>query len=212
METLETQSVGDGFTARLHYDPCGIDADPRTSQTNATVFLGGYAGDSAGMHVPDAPASWASRWGIDYEAQLTTMRELFAEGAYVVAEADYVEGQGYTLGKIHRYRPANVDAIEGSRALIYVAAGNECGTPREYAEDVIRQDVAEYDAWVRGEVYGFTVTDRDGAEVDSCWGFVGDMGYCFSEAVESAKYHRGAWRRKCLFRGLEQVGGMAVAA
>jgi hypothetical protein len=37
-------------------------------------------------------------------------------------------------------------------------------------------EVAEYDDYLRGSVYGFTITDH-GADVDSGWGFYGKEGY-----------------------------------
>jgi len=48
---------------------------------------------------------------------------------------------------------------------------------RERAEEALRAEVAEYDAYLRGAVYGFIVEEHDGdgwEEVDSCWGFYGD--------------------------------------
>lgn len=36
--------------------------------------------------------------------------------------------------------------------------------------------------WAAGEVYGFVTTDKDGNEIDSCWGF-----YSFEEAYSAAK-------------------------
>jgi hypothetical protein len=45
---------------------------------------------------------------------------------------------------------------------------------------------------VDGDVYGFRITgpaadDEDGDELDSCWGFIGDMNYCLSEAKSIAE-------------------------
>ena len=48
---------------------------------------------------------------------------------------------------------------------------------RDRAEESLRTDVAVYDAYLRGAVYGFIVEERDGDDwehVDSCWGFYGD--------------------------------------
>lgn len=41
-------------------------------------------------------------------------------------------------------------------------------------EDILRSDVETYDQYLRGEVYGFVLSDEDGEEVDSCRGFYGD--------------------------------------
>lgn len=73
--------------------------------------------------------------------------------------------------------------------------------------DGLRAEVAEYDAWARGEVYGYVIETATttykvepsddlmgsarivaippGEEVDSCWGFVGDTDYCMSAARDA---------------------------
>lgn len=43
---------------------------------------------------------------------------------------------------------------------------------REKAEDILRGEIVSYDAYLAGRVYGYVV-DRDGEEVDACWGFFG---------------------------------------
>jgi hypothetical protein len=65
-------------------------------------------------------------------------------------------------------------------------------TPAELA----RQEVAAYDSWARGEVYGYIVTAAqdgndgsteidDGEVTDSCWGIIGDEEYAMTEGVMS---------------------------
>lgn len=58
--------------------------------------------------------------------------------------------------------------------------------------------VEEYSSYLQGEVYGYEITeidyDEDGEEVegeviDSCWGFIGDITYCKSEAEASVDAH-----------------------
>ena len=39
---------------------------------------------------------------------------------------------------------------------------------------VLDGEVYIYDQYVRGNVYGFMITDQDGQDIDSCWGFYGD--------------------------------------
>lgn len=46
---------------------------------------------------------------------------------------------------------------------------------RARAEDVLAAEVIVYDQYLRGEVYGYTLTDHiSGEMIDSCWGFYGD--------------------------------------
>lgn len=45
---------------------------------------------------------------------------------------------------------------------------------RKQAEDLMRSEVAAYDAYLRGECYGFELY-KNGVLSDSCWGFIGDL-------------------------------------
>jgi len=73
---------------------------------------------------------------------------------------------------------------------------------RAQVEECLRGEVAVYDQYLRGEVYGYTVTDRHTGEViDSCWGFYGENphanGMADSFSVEYrdailAYFYRGA--------------------
>lgn len=56
---------------------------------------------------------------------------------------------------------------------------------REKAEDILRGEIATYDAYLGGRVYGYVI-EQDGEEVDACWGFVGDYETgCLPEAREA---------------------------
>lgn len=46
--------------------------------------------------------------------------------------------------------------------------------PMADREKYARGFLESYNAWVNGEVYGYMITDENGADVDSCWGFIGD--------------------------------------
>jgi len=50
------------------------------------------------------------------------------------------------------------------------------------AEGRLRDEVEIYDAWLSGQVYGYTVKASSEAEIDSCWGFYGDWEYMLEEA------------------------------
>jgi hypothetical protein len=46
---------------------------------------------------------------------------------------------------------------------------------RNRVEELLRGEVAVYHQYLHGEVYGFTLTDREtGETIDSCWGFYGE--------------------------------------
>jgi len=53
---------------------------------------------------------------------------------------------------------------------------------REKAADILRGEIVSYDAYLGGRVYGYVI-ERDGEELDACWGFFGDYELdCLSEA------------------------------
>ena len=99
---------------------------------------------------------------------------------------------------------------------------------RERVMQAIYDEIAEYDSFQKGEVYGYTVTrphcDDDEcphAEVlDSCWGYVGELDYCRTEARRSAESlseppdnaHERLHREMAGLRGAEGLGPMHPAA
>jgi len=52
---------------------------------------------------------------------------------------------------------------------------------REKIAKYLSDEVEVYDQYLTGDVWGYQVTDDDGNEVDSCWGFFG-YDYCEEEA------------------------------
>jgi len=56
--------------------------------------------------------------------------------------------------------------------------------------DYMESEVKTYDSFIRGEVYGYCITDEEtDEEIDSCWGFIGDSDYCMEEAEGIVKYY-----------------------
>jgi hypothetical protein len=51
----------------------------------------------------------------------------------------------------------------------------------EKVNNYLEGEVRTYDQFLTGDVYGYTITDETGEEVDSCWGFYGHD-YCEEEA------------------------------
>ena len=55
---------------------------------------------------------------------------------------------------------------------------------REY----LKGEVETYDQYIKGDVYGYTITDTEtDEEVDSCWGYYGED-YCMKDATEIAEH------------------------
>ncbi len=52
---------------------------------------------------------------------------------------------------------------------------------REKVREHLISETKTFDKYIRGDVYGFTVEDEDGNDIDSCWGFY-DEKECMEEA------------------------------
>lgn len=82
------------------------------------------------------------------------------------------------------------------------------------ATRVMQQEVKEYDDWLHGEVYCYTLYEQNGddgdefddwIEIDTCGGFIGDniiengmsynIGNCIEEAIQSEKYTTGTAKK-----------------
>lgn len=61
------------------------------------------------------------------------------------------------------------------------------GIEEKDAEKLLRSEVAVYDDYLTGQVFGYIVKDADGEELDSCWGFYGESDV-MQVARESAEY------------------------
>lgn len=46
----------------------------------------------------------------------------------------------------------------------------------------LEAEVEEYDAYISGQVYGYTIENLAGEQLDSCWGFYGETDYMLREA------------------------------
>lgn len=74
---------------------------------------------------------------------------------------------------------------------------------RESLQKVLQSEIEEYDLYLRGEVYGYEITDEDGEFVDSCWGFIGECdGYVLEEAREQCDWHDKQRPIKCIGEGI----------
>ena len=55
----------------------------------------------------------------------------------------------------------------------------------DFVVGVMTREIETLDQYLTGEVYGYVVTNEDGEETDSCWGYFGEDG--IKEALEEAK-------------------------
>lgn len=48
--------------------------------------------------------------------------------------------------------------------------------------EYLDNEVKTYDDYLTGNCYGYQIEDLTGNQIDSCYGFIGDMDYCLNEA------------------------------
>jgi hypothetical protein len=110
-------------------------------------------------------------------------------GATVVLPLGLLDHSGITMwigGGSHWSDSAGWDS--GTVGFIYDTpeGREECGTPLDRIEEVLKSEVEVYDMELTGQVYGYVVAPDDDDE-DSCWGFYG-MEDVTEEAKSSAEW------------------------
>lgn len=55
-------------------------------------------------------------------------------------------------------------------------------------EQYLRNEVKTYDDYLTGNCYGYVI-EKNGEEVDSCYGFLGDSDYAMQEGISVAQWH-----------------------
>ena len=48
--------------------------------------------------------------------------------------------------------------------------------------EILRAEVGIYDSYIRGNVFGYEIEDKEGEHIDSCWGY-----FCYDHMIEDAK-------------------------
>lgn len=77
-------------------------------------------------------------------------------------------------------------------AYVTKSKAEKVGEPgdKTHFEAIIRQEVATYDNYITGSVYGYVVLDQDDDVLESCWGFFDRLDYVRKEAREAAEHAR----------------------
>lgn len=73
-------------------------------------------------------------------------------------------------------------------------------------------EIKEFDYYLQGFCYGFTITDPDDEELDSCWGFLGDMQYCIDAAMDNAAFFHTKRTSTALEQSIQLTVGPSLIA
>lgn len=148
---------------------------------------------------PDSPANWDNLGQIAYcsdrytlgtehvsRDRLDEIGERIQSGEYIgLPVFAYIHGNA-TIST----SPFSCPWDSGQCGFVYCRASD---AEDEWAGDshfranalrVLRGEVETFDQYLRGDVYGYTITDAHGDIVDSCWGFYGIE--CAEEEAQAA--------------------------
>jgi hypothetical protein len=152
---------------------------------------------------PDSPANWDNLGQIVYaeksryvlgtkaatQSELDEIGERIQSGEYIgLPVYAYVHG-GATISTGAFSCPWD----SGQSGFVYCTrekALAEWGNTPDYEANALRVlsgEVKTFDQYLRGDVYGYTITDAHGDIVDSCWGFYG-IEFAKEEAQAALKY------------------------
>lgn len=193
-EAVEKFEVN-GYRVEIFPDEDPVNADPRDADNLGIMVATGHKrytlGDEPHTRTigeyEDARALVELVWQreITPEEMVARLKEEF--GATVVLPLWLLDHSGLSM----RTGPFHEDAQQwdsGVVGFIFDTAKTREATGVEEAnvEEALRGEVAEYSLFLEGDVYGYVVSDPDGDEVESCWGFLGSR-YVEEAAREAAE-------------------------
>jgi len=186
-EPIEILSVG-GLTARIELDP--EPQNPRDADNLGTMIClhRRYSlGDEHDYRSEDH-GGWADLEAHilrDHPGAVVLPIYMMDHSGLSMSTTDHWfrqwDSAGWDWGQVgHIYAPAETIRHE------YGVNRRVSRKLRAQVEDVLRAEVEEYDLYLRGEAYAFTVQTADGEVLDSCGGFLG-LQHAIVEARASAE-------------------------
>jgi len=151
---------------------------------------------------PDSPANWDNLGQIAYSSSRYTLgtehvsRDRLDEIAAGIEDGSLIGLPVYAYvhsGATISTSPFSCPWDSGQCGFVYCSASD---AEDEWAGDshfranalrVLSGEVKTFDQYLTGDVYGYTITDKDGDVVDSCWGFYGIE--CAEEEARSSLRH-----------------------
>ncbi len=102
-------------------------------------------------------------------------------------------------------KPFSCPLDSGQVGIIYVKKGTE-GFSDEDLRSNMKAEVEEYNNFITGNVWCYTIENSQGEYLDSCCGFFGDPDYCEQQMEESVKYYIAQAREKLAAEQIKEVG------
>lgn len=184
MDAIETFKVDDK-TVEIHIDDDPINPRSKEYQDNCDMFICFHKKYDLGDKHDYKSEDYAG-WD-DMERQIVKdldpieIRPLYMYDHSGITIADHDFGDRWDSGRI------------GFVLITKEQARKEHGVKRiskkvkEWASKYLDATIKEYDSYLRGENYCFSILNKDGDIVDSCSGFGGDIDYVRQTATDTAK-------------------------
>lgn len=119
------------------------------------------------------------------DLSINELKEL-ADKNNIIMPLYLYDHSGITISCSHSY-PYNDRWDAGQVGWIYASyddiqkeLGGVNSETLEQAKQILTGETSAYDDYLRGECYGYTI-EKNGVEVDSCWGYLGDFREMVSE-------------------------------
>lgn len=178
--TNELRYLRNDVPVRIIQDEDGSYANPR-EHTNVGTFVHWHrryelGDEQMSGQLDEAMSRGYQKGGMAGGLAMLTRYLTLMVGAKVVLPVSLLDHSGLTVwvgGGPHWSDTAGWDS--GTVGVIYDTpeSREETGVPDDKIEEQLRVEIAEYDKWLRGEVYGYIVGDENLDVTDSCWGFIG---------------------------------------
>lgn len=157
-DLVDTFDLDDGRTAYLLYDQ-GCES-PRGNAGNVTTIVqmsDRYLQVDPSGDMADAINHWAQRGDPDMDDLIERFGRIFCD------VAAFTRWSGQAAQSDESWGYAWITRADVDRDL----------SPDADLDAALDAELGEYLDWAAGECYGVIVTDADGEEIDSCWGFIG---------------------------------------
>ena len=177
------------YKLKIEYDD--IQVNPRTDYDNFGKMVCWHSRyDLGDKHDFSEPSEFlkqlidADNDSLD-DLSLNDLKEL-ADKNNVIIPLYLYDHSGITISCSHSY-PYNDRWDAGQVGWIYASYddiqkefGGINSETLEKAKNILIGETNAYDYYLRGECYGYTI-EKNGVEVESCWGFLGDLREMISE-------------------------------
>jgi hypothetical protein len=174
-----------GYTINIDYDPSP--ESPREWCTLGTIYSNSrrYSPDGHGIEelieaVGGNPDDSVIPWDLIGKKYYYLKVWMYEHSGVAISTGesnpwggDYMAWDSGLLGVI---------AVKKTDACKEYGKKRACKSVQERAEKCMEGEIEALNTFASGQIYGYTVEDENGEEVDSCWGF-----YDIDEAISEAK-------------------------